>query len=109
MKTFRKERISSLIFQELSKMISREFDFAGALATITEIQISDNLDSAKVGVSVFPSEKTDEVIKQLKSREKELTVKLLKKINIKPFPQLFFVLDRGLESAAKVEKILLNE
>lgn len=109
MKTFRKERISSLLFKELSIFISREFDFEGAIATITKIEIGDNLDIAKVGISVFPSDRATDVVKKLKSHEKEITAKLLRKINIKPFPKIIFVFDAGLESAAKVEKILLNE
>lgn len=34
---------------------------------------------------------------------------LIKKINIKPMPKIVFKIDRGIEAASKVEKILIED
>lgn len=105
----RPERVGSLIREELAKLIARELEFSGALVTLTEVEIDKKLDTAKVGVTVFPSEHGEEALKVLRGVQNELQWQLLRKINIKPMPQIHFFLDHGPENAARIEKALLNE
>lgn len=106
---FRAERVSNLIREELSLMIARELEFPGALVTITEVTIDKKLELARVNVSVIPKEKEKEALKILVKECGLLQHLLLKKINIKPMPRIEFQLDKGLENAAKVEKLLLEQ
>lgn len=107
MRFFRSQRVSKLIREELAKLIAREIDFNGALATITEVEVDKKLEHAKVKVSVIPSDRTTTVIKELDKQAGHLQHLLLKKINIKPMPRIAFAIDRGYENAAKVEKNLI--
>lgn len=109
MRPFRQEKISSLIREELNKLILREIETPGVLVTVTEVRISKDIDRAIVKFSTIPSEKAEEVLEILRKAKKQLQFKLLRKINIKPMPQLEFVIDRGPEEAAKVEKALLKD
>ena len=104
---FRSERVGKLIREELSKMILREVELP-ALATITEVKVDKKLEGARVEVSVLPSTAAFEkaVLAALESKAGYLQHLLLKKINIKPMPRIFFVIDHGFENAAKVEKLL---
>lgn len=103
------ERINSLIREELGKILIRELEFPDALVTLTEVDTSGDVDKAVVGVSILPSEKSGEVLKKLNRNLRHLQYLLMKKINLKPMPQIIFEIDDGLEKAARVEKILLKD
>lgn len=103
------ERINSLIREELGKIILKELEFPAALVTITEVDTSKDIDKAVVGVSVLPSEKSGEALIILNRNVRHLQYLLMKKINIKPMPQIVFEIDYGLEKAAEVEKLLLQD
>ena len=94
--------------EQLDKLILKELEFPGALVTVTGVDIQKDLDYAAVNVSVLPSAKEDEVLKILTKNQKHLQHLLLRKINIKPMPEIRFKIDIGLERAAEVEKALLE-
>ncbi len=106
---YRIERINSLIREELGKILLKEVEFPGALVTITEVKTSKDIDKAMVGVSVLPSEESGETLKILNRNIRHLQYLLMKKINIKPMPQISFRIDHGPENLAKVEKLLLQD
>jgi ribosome-binding factor A len=109
MKYFRAERVSDLIQEELNKIILKEVETPGALLTITEVDVSKDLEGAIVKFSVYPSEKAESILKILNRRAGHLQYLLMKKINIKPMPKISFKIDYGPEKAAGVEKALLNK
>lgn len=108
MRFFRAQRVSKLIREQLAGIVAREFDFGGALATITDVEIDKKLEHAKVKVSVIPSGRATAVIRQLDERAGQLQHLLVKKINIRPMPRIAFALDHGYENAAQVEKRLIE-
>ena len=105
---YRAERVNNLIQKELSKIIVKELEFP-ALVTLTGVSVSDNFEQAVIGFSVLPSDKSDEALKILNRNLRHLQYLLMKKINIKPMPQIVFKIDRGLEKAADIEKIMLKD
>ena len=110
MRFFRSQRVSSLIHEELSKIIAREIEFpVGSLATIVDVDVDKNLERAKIGLSVIPASAAAEALRMVNDRAGELQFLLNRKLNIKPMPRLIFQLDHGNENAAAVEKTLLNE
>jgi ribosome-binding factor A len=102
---FRSERVGKLIREELSKMILREVELP-ALVTITEVEVDKKLDGARVELSVIPAAQEENVLAILKASAGHLQYLLLRKINIKPMPRIFFDIDHGFENAALVEKLL---
>ncbi len=105
---YRPLRVQKLIREELSKIIIRELEFGGALATITEVTVDKKLETAEVSVSVMPAGAAAKVLKTLTANTPRLQHLLMKKINIKPMPRIHFEIDYGLENAAIVEKRLLE-
>lgn len=71
----------------------RELEFAGALATIMNVEISKDLDKAVIKVGVLPPEKSGEVLTVFNRNRANLQHLLLKKINIKPMPRISFEID----------------
>jgi len=106
---FRDQRASQLIREELSKIIAREIEINGALATITEVNVDKKLETAKVRISVLPAGEAKEVLNLLNRERDKLQTLLFKKLNMRPTPRIRFEIDRGLENAAIVEKTLLGE
>ncbi|HVM76958.1 MAG TPA: ribosome-binding factor A [Candidatus Paceibacterota bacterium] len=106
MRFFRSDRVSKLIREELSKIILREFEFGGALATITSVDVDKKLERAMINVSVLPAEREAVVVEELKRSAGRLQHLLNKKLNIRPMPRIIFAPDRGNENAAIVEKLL---
>ncbi|MBI3046235.1 MAG: 30S ribosome-binding factor RbfA [Candidatus Harrisonbacteria bacterium] len=104
----RHQRVESLIREELDKLILKELEFPGALMTVVGVEAQKDLDYAAVKVSVIPAEKGEEVLKILIQNQKNLRHLLLKKINIKPMPEIRFKLDLGLEKAAEIEKTFIK-
>lgn len=109
MRFYRSQRVEKLIREELSKILVREFEFPNALVTVTEVQVDKKLEHAKVMVSVIPSATEESALATLDKNVGMIQHMLLKKINIKPMPRISFALDRGLENAARVEKVLIKE
>ena len=104
----RHQRVESLIRENLDKLILKELEFPGALVTVTSVDIQKDLDYALINISVIPGGKSAEVLKILEKNRRNLHHILLRKINIRPMPELRFKIDTGLEKAAEVEKALLN-
>ena len=105
---YRPLRVGDLIQKELSELIQREFEFDGALITLSSVEVDKKMERALVSVSVIPSEKLDEVVKILEKAQGFLYHLLFKKLNIKPMPHLMFRADKGFENAAIIEKKLLE-
>lgn len=109
MASFRDEKLESFYREELNNLIERDLERpVGSLVTITTIDISNGGANARVGVSVIPEKMTEGVIKNLNGFANELHYKLVRKMNLRtvPFPEFF--LDTGAESAARLEKIVME-
>lgn len=104
----RKERFSSLIREELAKIIAKEIFFEGALITLTEVEVADDLKSADVYFSTIPSSKKEDALKLLNNSRNFLQGILMKKIK-QVLPLIRFKIDEGIEKAAKLEKMLLDD
>jgi len=109
MKTFRKERLSNLILEELSKLIARELEFDEILVTLTYADISVKMETVQVGVSVIPSDKSEAALKILQKARPELQYLLVKKLSIRHVPEIKFENDSGYEDAAGIEKSLMKD
>ena len=105
----RRERLDSLIQEELSKLIIRELDFRGALVTITGVEVSRKLETAEIKIGVVPQEKEKSVMRILERMRSQLQFLLLRKLNIKPMPQIHFGLDTGAAKAVNIEKLLESQ
>ena len=104
----RHQRVESLILEELNKLILKELEFDGALVTVSGVEVQKDLDYSNINISVIPVQKSVEVLKILNASRRHLQHLLLKKINIRPMPEIRFKIDYGLEKAAEIEKKFLE-
>jgi ribosome-binding factor A len=104
----RNERVSELIRKELGELILRQLEFPGAIMTIVDVEVTKKIDYARIHCSVIPSSKSDDVLRILRMAKFSLQGDLLRKINIRPMPDLSFIIDHGTEKAADIEKIMID-
>ena len=82
--------------------------FGGAMVTVSEVRVSPDLSIAKVYVSIFPSEKQQEVMKLLEENNKALRGELGRKVakQLRIVPELDFYLDATLDYVEHIEELL---
>lgn len=93
MRPYRNLKIGSLIEQELSKMILEGCEIDGALVTITNVEVSEDLLQAKVMLSIIPYEKELEAYYAIDEKKREFEHQLLKKMKIRTVPHLKFEIE----------------
>jgi ribosome-binding factor A len=104
--TRRTERIQELIREELSDLIMRDLRdprLEGGLISLTRVEVSADLSSARIFVSVM-SETTDplEAVKALQAASGYLHKELVHRLDMRKVPFLNFRLDMSLSEGAAV-------
>jgi ribosome-binding factor A len=105
--SIRTERVSSLIKEEMSKILLHEVVLeTNVFLTITEVVMSQDLKIAKVYLSIYDSTgKKETVIKELTRRKGEIRHMLGSRIRLKFTPDLLFYLDDTLDKVDSLERI----
>jgi ribosome-binding factor A len=102
----RQKRVNELVKRELSGIIARDISFEGALVTVNHVNVTPDLKSAHVFVSVLGSEGGAAVIEKLETHRPALQTELARRVVLKYTPHLLFHLDDSIERGTRVIKIL---
>ena len=103
MRPFRNLKIESLIEQELSRILAREFHVDGSLVTISSVSVSKDLAKAEVKLSIIPYDKELEVYDEILNQSRHIEHVLLRKMNIRPMPKLEFLINSS-EEKLRIKK-----
>ncbi len=108
MTTIRQERVSQLLFQELSVLISTELaDPRLSLITVTEVAVSRDLRSTRVFVHRDEDDLSrQELLAGLRSATPFLRRELAIRCALRVVPELNFVYDETPERAARIDELL---
>jgi len=103
----RLEKINSLLRDEISKIILKDFAFSPEiLVTLTRVETSGNLIEAKAYVSVFPEEKSTGILNALQKSVYDIQYKINRTLRQRPIPKIKFVKDEVISHAGKIEGLL---
>ena len=106
----RVERVAALIRREMSHLLIngiRDERVQQAMITITEVQVSGDLQHCKVFVSIYGDEnQTKLVMSGLDAASGFLRGELGRKLQLRRAPEIVFQLDRGLEKGTSVLNLL---
>ncbi|MBQ7195374.1 MAG: 30S ribosome-binding factor RbfA [Bacteroidales bacterium] len=82
--------------------------FGGAMVTVSEVRVSPDLSLAKTYVSIFPSAKSDEVMKILKDNVRAYRGELGRTVGgqLRIVPEIVFYLDTSLDYAEHIDELL---
>lgn len=104
----RTDRINEQLRQEVALLVRDEVrDPRVSLATITAVETSPELDHAKVYFTALGDEAEREgVLAGLRSAAAFIRLQLGKRLHMRRVPELHFQIDRVLEEAARIERLL---
>jgi ribosome-binding factor A len=104
----RSDRVNSLLQRELGTLISEELrDPRIAFPTVTAVEITPDLRSAKVHVSVLGDEEASEkTMKALEDAKPFLRRELGSRTELRFVPELTFVHDRSAEQSVRISALL---
>jgi ribosome-binding factor A len=88
----RLDRINELLRREISTVVQRDFEFGGALVTVSGVDITQDLREAKVFVGVLGGYGA-KVIEQLTQRRALIQSRVAKRVVLRCTPRLDFRLD----------------
>ena len=104
----RADRVKELLRQEISQLIQEEIkDPRIGFATVTDVELSQDLRHAKVFVSVYGDEEArKETLKGLQSAGGFIRNEIGKRIRMKHVPEILFRFDQSIERGARISKLL---
>jgi len=107
-KPVRRARVAEQVHHELSEILQREMnDPRVGWVTVTRVDMSSDLCHAKVFVSVFGDEKTQETsLRVLQRATAHVRGQLGRRLRLRQVPELQFKLDHSLEHGQRIMDIL---
>ena len=102
-------KVNRLIQKELSELFLLETKkMPGVLISVTNVRTSPDLGLAHAYLSIFPSERGEELIKNITENTKSLRFNFGKRIGkqLRIVPELMFHLDDSLDYIENIDKLL---
>lgn len=109
MNTTRQQKISRLIQKELSEMFLQQTKLTkGLMVTVSGVKISPDLSIASVYLSIFPSEKGEETVKNINDNVKDIRYDFGQRVRhqLRIIPELRFFLDTTIDYMAHIDELL---
>lgn len=108
----RQAKIARLLQKELSEIFRRETAMMrGVLVTVTAVRVSPDLSVAKAYLSIFPSDKAQAVIDNIRRQAKTVRYELAQAIKqiLRKCPELQFYLDDSLDYIENIDRLLASD
>ena len=109
METTRQNKISRLIQKELSEIfLLQTKSMNGVLVSASAVRISPDMSIARVYLSVFPSERSQEIVKNINDNMKSIRYELGTRVRhqLRIIPELKFFVDDSLDYIEKIDSLL---
>lgn len=109
METKRQKQISELLRRQISMVLMEEggYIFEKALVTVTRVNVSPDLQNAKVYLSIFNTDNKQEVMMSIEENNHRLRFALAHKVGkqLRRMPELQFFLDESLDEVFKMDQL----
>ena len=109
METTRQNKISRLLQKELSEIFLLQTKaMPGTLVSVSAVRFSPDMSIARVYLSVFPSEKAEEIVKNINENMKTIRYELGTRVRhqLRIIPELKFFVDDSLDYIEKIDSLL---
>lgn len=109
MNTTRQQKISRLVQKELSDMFQKQTKLTnGLLVSVSGVKVSSDMQNANVYLSVFPSEKGADIIRNVNANSKELRYDFAQRVRfqLRVIPEFRFYLDDSLDYMEHIDELL---
>lgn len=109
MGTTRQSKIARLIQKDLSNIFQAQTrQMRGVLVSVSVVRVSPDLSVAKVYLSIFPSSRAEEIIKNVNDNMKQIRYELgtLERHQLRIIPELKFFIDDSLDYIENIDRLL---
>ncbi|MBM6993963.1 MAG: 30S ribosome-binding factor RbfA [Prevotella sp.] len=109
MQETRQNKISRLLQKELAEIFqSQTRQMNGVLVSVTRVKISPDLSICSAYLSIFPSEKSEELLANITENEKTIRYELGKRVRnqLRIIPELRFFKDDSLDYIDRIDELL---
>lgn len=109
MESTRLQKVNRLIQKELGEIfLLQTKQTKGLLISVSSVKVSPDLSTAKAYLSIFPSEKGDEIISAVKENTKSIRYELGQRIRLqlRKIPELTFFRDDSLDYLENIDNLL---
>ena len=109
MQETRQNRIARLLQKELSLIFqSQTRAMHGIMVSVTRCRVAADLSICTASLSIFPSEKAEELIKNVTANEKTIRYELGTRVRnqLRIIPELRFFIDDSLDYIERIDELL---
>ncbi len=109
METTRQSKIARLIQKELSEIfLLQTKSMPGVLVSVSVVRVSPDMSYVRAYLSIFPSDKGEEIVKNINSQAKAIRFELGNRLRhqLRIIPELKFFVDDSLDYAEKIDNLL---
>ena len=109
METTRQNKIARLLQKELSDIFQKETKgMPGVLISVSAVRISPDMSVARAYLSIFPSERGEEILNNIHSSEKTIRYELGTRVRnqLRIIPELRFFIDDSLDYIEHIDELL---
>ena len=110
MENTRQNKVAKQIQKDMSDIFAKEAAdvVKGVLVTVTAVRMSPDLGYAKIYLSIFPFDRSEEIMNSIKSNEWRIRKALGTRIRnqLRTVPELSFFIDDSLEYIENIDSLL---
>ena len=109
MQETRQNKIARLLQKELSIIFQEQTrSLHGVMVSVTRVKISPDLSICTAYLSIFPSDKGEELIKNITKNEKQIRYELGTRVHyqLRIIPELRFFIDDSLDYIERIDSLL---
>lgn len=109
METTRQNKVARLLQKELSDIFQKETKgMHGVLISVSAVRISPDMSVARAYLSIFPSDRSAEIIKNINDNVKSIRYELGTRVRfqLRIIPELKFFVDDSLDYMEHIDELL---
>ena len=109
MQETRQNKIARLLQKELSVIFQEQTrSLHGVMVSVTRVKVSPDLSICTAYLSIFPSEKGEELIQNITKNEKQIRYELGTRVRyqLRIIPELRFFIDDSLDYIERIDSLL---
>jgi len=109
MQETRQNRVARLLQKELATIFQSQTQAThGVMVSVTQVRVSPDLSICTAYLSIFPSEKAEEIIKNITANEKTIRYDLGTRVRnqLRIIPELRFFIDDSLDHLEHIDELL---
>jgi ribosome-binding factor A len=109
MESKRQAKIARLLQKDLSEIFRRQTaSLGGVIVSVSAVRVTPDLSIAKAYLSIFPPEKSQEILENIKKQSKTVRYELAQSVKqvLRKCPDLQFYLDDSLDYIENIDRLL---